>query len=155
MTEGERRIDQTLRKRLDDIETGYIERADANQAAIKTINDAYTRFVRIASILLVVIALVTGAAGGISVYLLGQNNQRTKDIQNERREAVLRTCLDQNERHDKTLNQFDIEIEKLKPTLSKRELARLEGQKAANVRLIEALVPKRDCAKLVSKQVGS
>jgi hypothetical protein len=155
MTEGERRIDETLRTRLDQIETGYLERADENQAAIKAINEAYARFVRIASLILIVIAIVVGISGGISVYLLGQNTKRTQDIQNERRAAIIRECVSQNARHDRTLRQFDTEVERLRPTLNKRELSRLAGQKAANKRLIEALAPRQDCAKLVLERVGS
>lgn len=73
-------MNEELRKRIEEIETGYGERADENAANIKRIEAAYNRFIRVAVIILALIAIVTGASGGISVYLLAQNGQRIEAL---------------------------------------------------------------------------
>lgn len=63
-------------------------------------------------------------------------------IQESRRDAVIISCRQQNERHDRTIRQLDRNIAGL-PRGPERLRAR--QRRDSTVSLIDALVPKTDC----------
>jgi uncharacterized protein HemX len=75
--------------------------------------------------------------------------------QHSRWNATVDACEETNRRHDNTITQLNTQVEKLKPTLTKKELANLERNVKANIALIDALVPKTpSCAALADERVG-
>lgn len=70
-------------------------------------------------------------------------------VQDERERSIRMACKDTNERHDRALAKLDILIEKVPPA----RRARAQQGRAGTVALIEALVPRRDCGKLVKRSV--
>lgn len=74
------------------------------------------------------------------------NREQSNDIQHSREEAVRRTCDEQNTRHDATIKKLDDIIAGLPEGARK---TRAEQNRAGTVLLINALAPKRDCAKAV------
>jgi hypothetical protein len=123
----ERRTNAYVRGRLDAIQRGY------------------ERWVAYTLRLLAILVFIQLGLGALSVYLVGQNNQRAHDIQASRVDATRTTCLEQNNRHDHTIATLYAEIEKLRPTLTPDERKNLKRNIAANVALIDALAPKADC----------
>lgn len=71
-----------------------------------------------------------------------------RTIQRQRREF----CKDQNDRHDATIRELDVQIQKLikAGVITKSELAQVKASKAANIALINALAPRHRCAKITS-----
>lgn len=92
--------------------------------------------------------IAAGCVAGLVGYglLLG-------DLQETRKEFVFTSCKAQNERHDKTIAEF----EKASKEAVKRhpELAdEIKESKEANLEIIEALTPEQDCKKLSEVAVG-
>lgn len=84
------------------------------------------------------------------------NAQLTRQIQVERRQNVFRNCQDINDRHDNTIRQLDrLLTRRVREAPTQAERDRLRLSRASTVLLIEALVPKRDCAALARQQVSS
>lgn len=139
----DRRENAELRGRLQAIQTGY---------------EKWTKYtVR----LLTILFLIQLGLGALSVYLVGQNQDRAKEttrllrqVQASRVNATLTTCREQNDRHDNTIDALNAAVVKLKPTLSAEDRANLKQSIAANVSLIDALAPKQDCKKRVERLVG-
>jgi hypothetical protein len=132
MTEGERRIEGALRERLDALEHDLREGHDR-------IERAYARFVKVASLILVLLAIVTGASGALSVYLLGENQERISDVQHERYSTIFRSCRDSALRHERTIDRLDRLVRQIKNPARR---ARAEQNRAGTVALISALAPK-------------
>lgn len=88
--------------------------------------------------------------GGVAVYSLMQRGQITDlahRIQASRIESARRVCLEQNERHDRTIAELD-KLIRLAPSDRR---AQAETSRAYTVRLIDALVPHRDCKTVVNQ----
>jgi hypothetical protein len=86
-------------------------------------------------------------------YLLRQQHKTTDRIQAQRKEFTRQSCVDQNIRHEHSLNVINSVIrkaEKKNPELKKN----YEASKTANILLINALVPKQNCAALVKAAVA-
>lgn len=88
-------------------------------------------------------------ATAINKELIIKVARNSAEIQQERKESIRRNCKDSNERHDKTLSR-------LKQLLSKSPQS--EAEKTATFKstefIINALVPKQDCEKLVERSVS-
>lgn len=74
-------------------------------------------------------------------------------IQDAREEFVLVSCLNQNERHDKTILRLNEATEAAIKSDPKREQEIL-ASKEYSIRLIDALAPKQDCYTLSKAAVG-
>lgn len=104
-----------------------------------------------------IIFLIINVVAALSIAILfwaivhqqGQIRKAAADIQQERYSSILRSCLDQNERHDdaiKTLNKL--------LTKSGVSKARRKASRRTTIQFINALAPKRDCIKVVADTVG-
>lgn len=80
--------------------------------------------------------------------LARQTARLAKSIQAQRVNSVLSNCRDQNERHDDTLDKLDGVIANMPPGPEK---VRAEANKPATVLLIDALVPRRNCHRVLRK----
>lgn len=69
-----------------------------------------------------------------------------RSIQAQRVNSVLTNCQDQNTRHDNTLTKLDAVIDGMPEGPDK---ARAKANQPSTVILIDALVPKRDCRKVL------
>jgi hypothetical protein len=94
-------------------------------------------------------------AGTALVLSLSSNRDRAvsaqtlaEQIQKERVRNIRATCEMQNARHDKTIVQLDELIRDAPP--GRRE--RAVQNRAGTALLIDALVPKRDCDRVVKQQ---
>lgn len=90
-----------------------------------------------------VVAVVTGR---------NENSQRIEDIQASRAESIRLTCVQQNERHDRSIATLDAIID-ARLRQAPQERGRLEASRATTRTLIRALVPKEDCDARVSRLV--
>lgn len=74
---------------------------------------------------------------------------QSNDIQQSREDAIRQSCEDTNARHDHTIAQLNILLDQaLKDHPEDR--ARIEQSRASTTLLIDALVPRQDCDRLVS-----
>lgn len=93
--------------------------------------------------LLAAVALLLAAGSFLfSAYLYTR-------IQAERSHNIVSNCRDVNDRHDATIRKLD-ELVASRP-VDERDRAR--RNRAGTVALLNAIVPKRDCAALVDRQV--
>lgn len=134
----DRRIDYEARKRLEQVQIGY------------------ERFAHRVYLILAVLVAVQLGIGALSLYLLGQNRERSSQvarivdqIQRERARNILAACEDQNKRNGDT----KAEVERL----ASRAPARPDREEriAATNLLIDRLAPVRNCPALVARQVGA
>ena len=93
-------------------------------------------------------------AGAVAVRVISSNSDTAVDakalavqIQKERIRNIRATCEAQNERHDNTIAQLDELISEAPP----ERRARARQNRDGTVVLINALVPKRDCRKVVKQ----
>lgn len=86
-----------------------------------------------------------------AVVSLENNAARIHQIQQERVESVLRSCRDENQRHDATIHRLDELIKRLPPEKRTRAIQ----SRAGTVLLINALAPHRDCVTLARASVPS
>ena len=127
-----------LEKKLDD----HAEKLDKRLAA----------FIRQGMIVFGILALTnTISLVGFGI-LLSKQGQTTADIQTQRRESILRSCLEQNVRHDNTINQLKI-ITAANLKQRPKEASKIKESVAPTIALIDALAPKKECAKLVKESV--
>jgi MoxR-like ATPase len=77
-------------------------------------------------------------------------NHVVEQIQVERRRNTLHGCLDQNSRHDRTIQRLDKIIARLD---TPEQRARAARGRASTVLLIDALAPHRDCDHVLATQV--
>lgn len=119
---------------------------------IGTIERRYDRFANRVLQILLLLTLSTFGFGGLSIWLALQNDNRervTKDLVIKVRNETVLACRDQNRRHDRTitvLNQIAAETKKKTPKRS----AVIDAQIKQSVFLIDALVPKQNCSKLIT-----
>lgn len=71
----------------------------------------------------------------------------------QRAEVTLTTCIDQNGRHDKTLDRLDEIIEKAVKADPGRA-AQIRHSRASTIFIIEALAPHQNCRQLVLDRFG-
>lgn len=94
---------------------------------------------------------------GVSYYLVRENRNRISEIQQQRTFALLQDCLQQNERHDNTIEAADMLFLRARQEANTPEQfddARV--QHASTIFLIEALAPKQeDCVKFVRQKMNS
>lgn len=95
----------------------------------------------------VVLCIVTTV---VDIYFWQDGRSKTADIQSERKDSILRSCIDQNTRHDLTIRFLDEQIGKL-PTKQKIEA---QVQRKVTILFINALAPHRNCDLLVLRSVG-
>lgn len=93
-----------------------------------------------------------GALSVAGVYLIGISSQ-TDEIQESRRENIRVSCDQQNQRHDNTIRALDQVLEEAIQSEPERA-KRIEASRERTILLINALVPKRNCDRLVDKLVG-
>lgn len=143
MTEDDRRHDYASRDRLEQIHEGYV------------------RFSRRVGFALVVIVVVLCGSLAAEAFLIAENRENADEAQQVARdieagvERSLRvTCESINMRHDRAISELNKQIDKLRPSLTDEEIERVERSRDANVALIDALVPKRDCPEYVRQQLG-
>lgn len=89
------------------------------------------------------------AGGGVAGF--HQSSGARDEIQQSRHEAVVRTCREQNARHNRTIKKLD--------SLIAREGNAARGRRArqrrdSTVALIDALVPKKNCKQRADALVG-
>lgn len=88
------------------------------------------------------IALVAGVVLlGVGTYAL--DRAQSNEIQDQRRDALITACEEQNARNDNTLEQLDVLIAKIPRSDPRYE--RAQQSRASTGLLIDALAPKRDC----------
>lgn len=80
-----------------------------------------------------------------------QNRRLEVRIQQERAATAWRNCKDQNARHDNTIRKLD----KILARVPADRRARAQSARQANVELINALAPKRNCLAVVRRTVPS
>lgn len=71
-------------------------------------------------------------------------------IQEDREASIRRSCVESNERYDDTLARVDKLIAEMPDGARKR---RAEANRASTLFFIEGLVPKRDCERVVDRQL--
>lgn len=112
----------------------------------------------------------------ISVGLWRQSadaRDRIRDINTSRALISYTTCLDQNERHDATVNQIDKILIVRKAQLRKQikeadarrdsvisqslreQIDRLDDSRSSTVALIDALAPHQNCKQIIIDRFGS
>lgn len=106
---------------------------------------------RIAWIVTTVFAVAVVLNTISAVIAFDNNTARIHQIQQERVATVLRSCREQNLRHDATIHSLDELIRRLPP----EKRTRAVQSRAGTVLLINALAPKRDCATLARATVPS
>lgn len=104
-------------------------------------------------LVLVACGVVMNTAGVVVSFFL--NSDRVDQINQERAQNVKRNCEDVNSRHDGALTTLDEILEARERTATPGERERLRGSRETTALLIDALVPKRDCAALVRQQVNT
>lgn len=111
---------------------------DVSRDRLNEIQKRYESWSRRTVLILLVLFTVQLALGGLSVYLLNENNQR-----------VERDCLNSNKRHDDSIRALragsDIDQKNAPTEAAKAEIRR---RRDVTISLIDALSPKtEDCSK--------
>lgn len=143
----------------DDAENGDRRRDGLSRERINEIGRNYYRFTRLVLILFYIQVASLFAFGILSVYLTNENHKRSDEnaklivtIQEERKNSIISSCQDQNDRHDNTIQLLqkngDDQIRK-QPERS----AEIRNSIRLTILLIDALVPKRDCLKIANEAV--
>lgn len=130
----ERRKDHRTRDRIDEL--------------TESVEKSLTWMWRTIGVLAVGMMLALVGAG----YLIGQNSDRSHDIQDQRKDSIYSSCVEQNDRHDSTIDALNkLVAERIKKHPDEAERAR--DSQTGSVLLINALVPKRNCPLRVKKLV--
>lgn len=131
---------------------GYKELEQKLDDHAERIDSRVESFIRRALIAFAIVGLTsTGALVGFGV-LVTKQGQTTSEIQAQRRDSIFRSCYEQNLRHDNTFKQLRAvaaEAVKKEP----KRAAQIKQSTKSSLTIIEALVPKRDCVKLVKQSV--
>lgn len=164
MTDPDRRVDQSTRDRIDEledrlagrlntIETGYIGRADTNQGLID-------RLTRRTTILLSVLAVILVGLGALNLVL---NSDRIDDIERvvaennqSRIDITFNNCRSLNDRNRNTVAAFDARLDAARRSgrLSGEQLERARASRELTVGLINALAPRQDCRAQLRDRFG-
>jgi hypothetical protein len=125
----ERRLDSETRKRFDEL------------------REDYRRFTRKVLSAVAVVSLFVVLALGLSAY-----NQWRQAV--ERRNNILRSCAESNERNRETIAKLDQLLTERPGALSEDDDSEREASRAGTVLLINALAPVRDCKRLADRSVA-
>jgi hypothetical protein len=93
----------------------------------------------------------TAAIVGLTI-LLGKQKHVTTEIQAQRKDAIGKSCRDQNKRHDRTLHRLDKaekNAEKHAKTLQRK--MKIRHNTAVSIGLIDALAPHQNCKAVVRR----
>lgn len=136
--ELKKRLDPDTRQRLEAIQAGY------------------ERWTRRTIWILRALVVATLALGVVSILLIDSNANRVDDIQQSRVDITRQSCEAQNDRHDKTIAEYDDRIAAAKKSglLTDEQLSRLQESRAFTVALIDALAPVQDCEALIADRFG-
>jgi hypothetical protein len=105
---------------------------------------------------LVLLSIILVWASFASVDASRKAEEATQGIQIERRDATLRACQDQNDRHDATFAQLDkLSARDLEQAQTPEQKLRAQQTIAGTKALVDALAPKRNCADVVEATVGN
>jgi hypothetical protein len=145
----EQRSDQALRTRLDQIEAGYLKRADENR-------DLILHSSRRTSWILGLLVVVQLGLGGLSIALLEQNGQRVDDIQQSRVDITYAQCVAINDRNRNTVAEYDrrFELARKSGLVSGQQLQRAKQSRDFTVGLVDRLVPVQDCDRQLVERFG-
>lgn len=114
------------------------------------------RYQHIAWRLTVAVAIMGATLVAVSlvlVLLIRANSERAREIQGERARVVRENCVSQNARHDATVRAFE-EIYRRRFAQQSATSRQLRANRRYNRKLIDAVVPHRDCAALVRGSVS-
>lgn len=98
-----------------------------------------------------VVALTLAFA--VALLAIALNARRAQQIQAERAASTLKSCAEQNKRHDDTIRAIDDLIARSQPLSADRRPQSSPGR-ANTVLIIDALAPHRDCRALVARNVS-
>ncbi len=150
-------MNEAEQNRLDEIEGGYLARAEANRQLIR-------RLERWTVGILSVICLFLIGLGLLSLHITSRQDrqgQQARDtalaakqlaaaIQQERIDSIGRACHDQNKRHDDTIHELRVLVARTprNPGVTQQQ----ERQQInSTILLIDALVPRQNCKLLVEQ----
>lgn len=149
---GERRTDYATRDRIEEIQR-WLARW------IRRIAILFALMVLCLVVSAVLFYVQNGRTRTLNDDIVRSNSQRITQIQFERRRNTLTNCQESNRRHDTTIRALDRIINKRirdTPVAKRKQVAiQLRTARDANVQLITALAPKRDCKALVERTVGT
>lgn len=112
------------------------------------LTDRLAHFIKRAIVGFAIIGLTSALALAGYGYLLREQHKTTNEIQQQRKETILRSCTEQNGRHNATIKVLDKVLSdtvKSNPKLK----AQVKDSRAQNLLLINALVPVQNCSQLV------
>ena len=92
---------------------------------------------------------IAAAAVERAAQLRQETRERAEAIERSRRDVLIRSCREQNRRHDATILELDRQVAKLPPARRSEAQARRNG----TVALLEAIIPHRDCAKRAERLI--
>jgi hypothetical protein len=121
---------------------------------IERLHAAYVAFARRVFVALTIITLAVVASLALAGLLIQENRDRAKDIQSQRKTAILADCQAQNARHDGATNALIDgagQDERNAPTEAAK--AEIRRRRDVTLGLIDALAPKVDCVALVRRSV--
>jgi hypothetical protein len=138
-------------------QTGYKQLEERINAHAADVRRRFHRWFILSLVAGALMGLSTGAGLiGFSIILKKQGRaaqvqkKTTQEIQQQRRNSIFSNCTDQNERHDKTSARLIAAMNKaIEQHPEQRERIRQSSQ--VSLGLIDALVPKQDCAAVVRK----
>lgn len=105
--------------------------------------------------------LIVGLCIGVTVLsfatvlLWRSNDARVQQINNERAANVRRNCEDVNDRHRDTIQAVDELLAPRLKTATPAERKQMRASRDSTVLILNALVPMRDCDRLVRTQVAT
>jgi hypothetical protein len=112
------------------------------------------RHVEVERWFLVLVFAMSFASAAFAVWLGHyESSHRISGIQKSRAEIAYTNCLDQNGRHDKTIERLDVLLEKAVKANPEREM-QIRASRASTIFLIEALAPHQNCAQLSVERFG-
>lgn len=110
--------------------------------------------VAVAARLVVGLALIVAVPMLVGVWMLqNEQDERIEDINRSRAEISHTACLDQNSRHDATIDRLDELIDAAVAREPARE-REIRASRASTLILIEALAPQQDCEQLSMERFG-
>lgn len=131
---------------------GYKELEEKLDSHVAELESRFAKFMRGALVAFAIIGLMSSASIVAFGFLLKEQGLQADEIQQQRRETILRSCNEQNRRHDDTLREFHI-LAKKAAKKHPEQAARIKEAVKGNLRLIESLVPKRPCAQIAAQAV--
>lgn len=133
---------------------GYQDLEEKLDEHAQKITDRLEEFIRRALIGFAVIGITSAASlAGFGILLVKQDNT-SKEIQAQRRESILRGCLEQNTRHDNTISQLQV-VSAAAAKEHPKDAAQIAQSVKSSTTLIEALVPKENCLLKVKQATGA